>query len=106
MQHIEINKSLMNVKEKFYGFEIRQIVDAVFAGGASLAVNFLLPHSFGVFRGILASIAAVPFIIVAVKDFYGLKGLKLMAAAITSFINRNPLRFKSEYINERVVKKR
>ena len=29
MKPIEMNQSLMSVKEKFYGFEIRQIVDAV-----------------------------------------------------------------------------
>ena len=106
MKPIEMNQSLLSIKEKFYGFEIRQIVDAVLAGGASLAVNFLLPSELGVVRGIIASIVAVPFIIVAIKDFYGLKGLKLMAAVIKSVANMKPLKFRSEYINEKVVKKR
>lgn len=60
MKPIEMNQSLLSIKEKFYGFEIRQIVDAVLAGGASLAVNFLLPSELGVVRGIIASIVAVP----------------------------------------------
>ncbi|MBR1508998.1 MAG: PrgI family protein [Eubacterium sp.] len=106
MKPIEMNQSLMSVKEKFYGFEIRQIVDALLAGGASLAVNFILPNELGMARGIIASLAAVPFIIVAIKDFYGLKGLKLMAAVIKSVADMKPLKFKSEYINEKVVKKR
>ena len=72
MKPIEMNQSLLSIKEKFYGFEIRQIVDAVLAGGASLAVNFLLPSELGVVRGIIASIVAVPFIIVAIKDLRGL----------------------------------
>ncbi|MBR1508430.1 MAG: hypothetical protein IJ619_10555 [Eubacterium sp.] len=106
MKSVEMNQSLMSVTEKFYGFEMRQIVDAILAGGASLAVNFMLPPELGMFRGIVASFVAVPFIVIAIKDFYGMKGLRLGVAIIKSVMNSKPLVFKSEYIDESVVKKR
>jgi len=97
MQPVEINPSLGTVKEKFYGFEIRQIVDVALGAAASLGVALLLPESLGFVKGIIASVVAVPFVLVAIKDFFGLKGLALAKTVFRSMINSKPLVFTSKY---------
>ena len=77
MRAIEINQELGSVKEKFYGFEMYQILYAGLAGMLSLYLNFRLPQSLGELRGIIASMVTVPIILIAIKDFYGLKVLDL-----------------------------
>ena len=98
MRAIEINPELSSVKEKIYGFEINQLVYVGISGALSLFLNFKLPESLGIFRGIAASLVAVPFILVAIKDFYGLKGWRLGYAVIISMMNNRPLRFRSENV--------
>ena len=97
MKPVTINPSLGTVKEKFYGFELRQIADIALGTAASLAVALLIPDSFGFVKGMLASLVAVPFVLVAVKDFYGLKGLALAKAVLRFLINSRPLVFTTKY---------
>ncbi len=97
MQPVEINPSLGTVKEKFYGFELRQIADVALGALCSLGVALLVPSSLGFFKGIIASVVAVPFVLVALKDFYGLKGLKLAKTALRSTVNSKPLVFVTKY---------
>ena len=105
MRAIEINPELGSVKEKFYGFEMHQIVYAAMSGAVSLYLNFHLPAFLGAFRGIISSVVAVPFILIAIKDFYGLKGFQLARAVILSLVNNKPLIFESENIwNEVKIK--
>ena len=98
MRAIEINPELSGVKEKIYGFELNQLIYVGISGALSLLLNFKLPEQLGVFKGIIASIVAVPFILVAIKDFYGLKGWRLGYAIVISTINNKPLKFESENV--------
>lgn len=98
MRAIEINPELSSVKEKIYGFELDQLVYIGISGALSLLLNFKLPEQLGIFRGIVASLVAIPFILVAIKDFYGLKGWRLGFKVIISFLNNKPLIFESENI--------
>lgn len=99
MRPIEINSELGLVKEKFYGYEARQIADVVLAGITSFGIYYILPD-IGVMRGIISTIPALPFIMVAVVELYGLKGLKLGKAFFISVLNDKPLSFKSDYVKE------
>lgn len=105
MRAIEINPELGSVKEKFYGFELSQIFYVILAGAVSLYLNFQLPTFLGTFRGIISSTAAVPFILIAIKDFYGLKGFSLAGAVVTSMLNNRPLIFETETIWKEVKRK-
>ena len=105
MQPVEINPSLGTVKEKFYGFEIRQIADVGMGALASLGVALLVPPELGVLKGMIASVVAVPFVLVALKDFFGLKGLMLARAAVRSAVNSGPLVFTTKYKNYKKFKK-
>lgn len=98
MRAIEINPELSSVKEKIYGFELDQLVYIGISGALSLLLNFKLPEQLGIFRGIVASLVAIPFILVAIKDFYGLKGWRLGFKVIISSLNNKPLIFESENI--------
>lgn len=105
MRAIEINQELGSVKEKFYGFEMYQILYAGLAGMLSLYLNFRLPQSLGELRGIIASMVTVPIILIAIKDFYGLKGFRLAKAVFGSVLNNKPLMFESETIWKGVKRK-
>ena len=105
MRAIEINQELGSVKEKFYGFEAHQILYAALSGAVSLYLNFHLPGFLGMFRGIISSVVAIPFILIAIKDFYGLKGFMLAKAVFISVINNKPLIFESENVWKGVKRK-
>lgn len=105
MRAIEINQQMSGIKEKFYGLEISQIFYIGVGGVLSLVANFKLPEVLGTFRGILSSFVAVPFVLIAIKDFYGLKGARLAYMFITSQLNNRPLMFKSESVWEGVKRK-
>lgn len=98
MRAIEINQEMSGIKEKFYGLEIPQILYIGIGGILSMMLNFKLPEVLGSFRGILSSFVAVPFVLIAIKDFYGLKGARLAYAFITSILSDRPLIFKSETV--------
>ena len=105
MRAIEINQEMGGIKEKFYGLEISQILYIAVGGGLSLYLNFRLPEIMGSFRGVLSSFVAVPFVLIAIKDFYGLRGAKLAYMFIISMLNNRPLMFRSESILEGVKRK-
>ena len=105
MRAIEINQEMSGIKEKFYGLEISQIFYIAVGGGLSLLLNFKLPEMLGSVRGILSSFVAVPFVLIAIKDFYGLRGSKLAYMFVISLLNNHPLGFKSESIWEGVKRK-
>lgn len=105
MRAIEINQEMSGIKEKFYGLEISQIFYIGVGGVLSLMTNFKLPEVLGSFRGVLSSLIAVPFVLIAIKDFYGLKGSRLAFMFITSQLNNRPLIFKSESVWEGVKRK-
>lgn len=105
MRAIEINQEMSGIKEKFYGLEIPQILYIGIGGALSLLLNFRLPEVLGSFRGILSSLVAVPFVLIAIKDFYGLRGSRLAYMFITSQLNNRPLMFKSESVWEGVNRK-
>ncbi|MBP3808374.1 MAG: hypothetical protein ILA13_08315 [Eubacterium sp.] len=105
MRAIEINQELGSVKEKFYGFEMYQILYAGVSGAISLYLNFHLPKSLGAIRGVIASMVTVPLILIAIKDFYGLKGLRLARAVLSSSLSNKPLMFESENIWKGVKRK-
>lgn len=96
MQAIKINPELGAVKEKvFFGFELWQVADIFLGLLASFALVLILPD-LGMFKGIICSIPALPFVVIALKPIYGLKGLNLLNAVIHSTANSKPLIYKSE----------
>ena len=95
MQAIKINPELGAVKEKvFFGFELWQVADIFLGMLTSLGLVLILPD-IGMFKGLVCSIPALPFVLIALKPVYGLKGLHLLRAAIHCGRNRKPLMFKS-----------
>lgn len=91
-----MNPELGKVKEKlFFGFELWQIGDLLLAVAASLATILLLPD-LGMLKGVISAIPAFPFVIIAIKPIYGLKGLQLGTAVFYSFWNSRELRYESE----------
>jgi hypothetical protein len=96
MQAIKINPELGAVKEKvFFGFELWQVADIFLGMLASLGLVLLLPDM-GMFKGLICSIPALPFVLIALKPVYGLKGIHLLRAVIHYGRNNKPLIFKSE----------
>ncbi len=96
MQAIKINPELGAVKEKvFFGFELWQVADFFLGVLASLGLVLLLPD-IGMFKGIVCAIPALPFVLIALKPIYGLKGLKLFRAAVFTMRNSKPLTYRSE----------
>ena len=84
MQAIKINPELGAVKEKvLYGFELWQMFDVFLGVLASLGMVLILPD-IGMLKGIISAIPALPFVLIALKPIYGLKGLQLLGAAIHS----------------------
>ena len=82
MQAIKINPELGAVKEKvFFGFELWQVADIFLGMLASLGLVLILPD-IGMFKGLICSIPALPFVVIALKPIYGLKGLHLLKSAI------------------------
>ena len=65
MQAIKINPELGAVKEKvFFGFELWQVADIFLGMLASLGLVLLLPDM-GMFKGLICSIPALPFVLIA-----------------------------------------
>ena len=96
MQAIKINPELGAVKEKvFFGFELWQVADIFLGMLASLGLVLLLPDM-GMFKGLICSIPALPFVLIALKPVYGLKGIHLLRVVIHYGRNNKPLIFKSE----------
>ena len=96
MQAIKINPELGAVKEKvFFGFELWQMADIFLGMLASLGLVLILPD-IGMFKGLICSIPALPFVVIALKPIYGLKGLHLLKSVIHCYRNSKPLMFKSE----------
>ncbi len=96
MQAIKINPELGAVKEKvFFGFELWQVADIFLGMVASLGLVLLLPDM-GMFKGLICSIPALPFVLIALKPVHGLKGIHLLRAVIHCERNNKPLVFKSE----------
>ena len=96
MQAIKINPELGAVKEKvFFGFELWQVFDILLGMLASLGFVILLPD-IGMFKGIVCAIPALPFVLIALKPVYGLKGIQLLKAAILFKRNSKPLIYRSE----------
>ena len=96
MKPIKINPELGNVTEKlFLGLELWQLVNLGIGMLLSLGMILILPD-LGMLKGIISAIPALPFVIIALKPFYGLKGMQLAKAAFRSMINRKPLTYESE----------
>ena len=94
MQAIKINPELGAVKEKvFFGFELWQVADIFLGMLASLGLVLILPD-IGMFKGLICSIPALPFVVIALKPIYG--RLHLLKSAIHCYRNSKPLVFKSE----------
>ena len=74
------------------GFELWQIFDLALGFLFSLCMVLILPD-IGMLKGI---VSALPFVVIALKPYYGLKGLKLLGAVIRSQRNKKPLRFEAE----------
>jgi hypothetical protein len=96
MAPVEINPEIRKVKEKFYGLEWGQMGILSVALVVSIGINFLLPDILGMFKGMVAALFAAPFVFVAIKDFYGLRGLKLVKAIFFARLNARPLQYQSE----------
>lgn len=96
MWKVKINPELGAVREKvLYGFELWQIFDLALGMLFSLLMAIFLPD-LGMFKGMICAIPALPFVIIAFKPIYGLKGLQLLWAAIRTWRNSRPLYFQSE----------
>ena len=96
MWKVKINPELGAVREKvLYGFELWQIFDLAIGMLFSLLMAIFLPDM-GMFKGMICSIPALPFVIIAFKPIYGLKGMQLLRAAIHTWTNSRPLYFESE----------
>lgn len=96
MQPIKINPELGSVKEKvFMGLELWQVGNLALGLAVSLATVILLPD-IGIFKGLIAAVPALPFVFIAIKPVYGLKGLKLLTAAVRSLRNSRSLKYESE----------
>ena len=93
---VDINPELLSVREKlFMGFELWQMFDLALGFLFSLFMVLILPD-IGMLKGIVSALPALPFVIIALKPYYGLKGLKLLGAVIRSQKNSKPLRFEAE----------
>ncbi len=96
MWKVKILPDLDSVREKvLYGFELWQIFDLLLGLLVSLVTVLLLPDM-GMFKGLVCAIPSLPFVIIAFKPFYGLKGLQLLKAVWRSRMNSKPLVFRSE----------
>jgi len=96
MQAIKINPELGAVKEKvLFGFELWQVADILLGMLVSLGMVLILPD-IGMFKGIVCSIPALPFVVIAFKPIYGLKGMHLLRAGIRCAYNSRPLIYRSE----------
>ena len=96
MKPIKINPELLGVRERlFMGFELWQLFDLLLGFLFSLCMVLLLPD-IGMIKGIISALPALPFVIIALKPYYGLRGLKLLGAFIRSQRNNKPLRFEAE----------
>ena len=94
MQAIKINPELGAVKEKvFFGFELWQVADIFLGMLASLGLVLLLPDM-GMFKGLICSIPALLFVLIALKTVYGLKGIKMIKKDVHCGRNNKPLIFK------------
>ena len=93
---VDINPELLSVREKlFMGFELWQLFDLSLGFLFSLCMVVLLPDM-GMVKGIISALPALPFVIIALKPYYGLKGLKLLGAFIRSLRNSRELVFEAE----------
>ena len=96
MKPIKINPELLGVKERlFMGFELWQLFDLLLGFLFSLCMVVMLPD-IGMIKGIISALPALPFVIIALKPYYGLRGLKLLGAFIRSQRNNRLLRFEAE----------
>ena len=96
MDRVTINPELLSVREKlFMGFELWQMFDLALGFLFSLIMVLILPD-IGMLKGIVSALPALPFVVIALKPYYGLKGLKLLGAVIRSQKNSKPLRFEAE----------
>ena len=96
MWKIKINPELGAVREKvLYGFEVWQIIDLVIVMLASFLMAVFLPD-IGMVKGMVCAIPALPFVLIAFKPVYGLKGMQLLRAAIYTLRNDRPLYFESQ----------
>lgn len=96
MDRVTINPELLSVREKlFMGFELWQMFDLALGFLFSLCMVLILPD-IGMLKGIVSAMLALPFVVIALKPYYGLKGLNLLGAVIRSQINNKPLRFGAE----------
>ena len=96
MQAIKINPELGAVKEKvFFGLELWQVADLFLGMLVSLGMVLILPD-LGMFKGIICSIPALPFVVIAFKPIFGLNGLHLLRAVLRWGYNSRPLIYRSE----------
>ncbi|MBQ9872763.1 MAG: PrgI family protein [Eubacterium sp.] len=96
MLTIRINPDLNGVKEKlFFGFELWQIGNLMLAFAASIAAVILIPD-IGMMKGVLSAIPACPFVFIAIRPVYGMKGLELATEFVFSLWNSKRLIYESE----------
>ena len=95
MAPIDINPELRKVKEKYFGMDWGQIATVTVCIIISVTVYFLLPAALSILREFLAVLLMSP-VVISLKEFYGLRGFKLLSAIRFSVINSKPLVYQSE----------
>lgn len=100
MIEVKINPELRKVKEKAYGLEFKQIIFIVSAMVLIFLMLMFLPDYLGPFKGIIASVCALPLIIISLKDFYGMRGLELFNGIIKGLLTSRALPYDSDAFKE------